>query len=124
MRQQQDLQLVVEPGDGRLELIDLGPHGVAVLALGLGQHLLGSVEVVEGLAIGPVDVDDVLELLVLARQVPEARLIRGHVGLAEQGEGVLVLCLSISARRSSKWASVPMRAMFSVDERSVPVGRP
>ena len=41
-----DLELLLEPGHGRLGLVHLGPHHLPVVALGVGQHLLGRGQVV------------------------------------------------------------------------------
>jgi len=55
--QQQDLELVADPGDLDLGLLDLRPQHVAVLALGVGQHLLGRGQVVERPPVGVVGLD-------------------------------------------------------------------
>ena len=36
--QEEQAQLLLEPGDGRLGLVDLGAHEVAVVAGGVGEH--------------------------------------------------------------------------------------
>ena len=64
--QQQELELLVEAGDVGLGRVDLGAQHLAVVAVGVGEHLPGRREVVGALAELLEAADEVAELAVAA----------------------------------------------------------
>ena len=93
LRQEEETQLLLQPGDGELGLVDLGAHEVAVVPRGLGKHPSGRFEVVACLAIVAVGEHDGLELLVPPRRLEERARVGDHLVVGESREHVVILRL-------------------------------
>jgi hypothetical protein len=89
--QQQDAELVGEPGDRSLRGVDLGPEDVALVSHGVRKHALGHLEVGPAGAQLARALDDRGQLPVAPGHLLEAGLVGDEVGVAQARLGVTEL---------------------------------
>ena len=96
VRQQQNAQLVGEPGDRGFRGVDLRPEDVALVTGRIRQHPLGHVEVGTAGAQLAGPLDDRRQLAVALCYLLEAGLVGDEVGIAQARLGITELLVQFS----------------------------
>jgi hypothetical protein len=94
-RQQQDPQLVGEPGDRRFGGVDLGAEDVTLVARRVRQHLLRHLEVGAARSQLAWALDDRGQLAVTLRHLLEVGLVRDQVGVTQARLGIAELLIQL-----------------------------
>ena len=91
MRQEQDLDLVLERGQAFFGALDLFDHQFAVFALSAGQHLASHSQIGSGCLVRPVGGDDRRQLVLTPGNGSQAALVGYYLRVRKLLEDIVIL---------------------------------